>query len=168
MELCKHCNLRDAGKRRLDYVDAYVEGREPKDLREPETHERANHESPEEDEREVLVEADVADPDRVDQDPVEDQCERRRDAAEVLCGRENGARNEHVREDKGDGGEKADERRREDAPHRFLGEQLRALGVRRFDAVHGFEEVPHRPEVGRVRKEIEKRGHDRFVSEQRD
>lgn len=45
MELCKHCNLRDAGKRRLDYVDAYVEGREPKDLREPETHERANHES---------------------------------------------------------------------------------------------------------------------------
>lgn len=111
MEFCKHCNLRDAGKRRLDYVDAHVEGREPKDLREPETHERANHESPEEDEREVLVEADVADPDRVDHDPVEDQRERRRDAAEVLRGRENGARNEHVREDKGDGGEKADERR---------------------------------------------------------
>ena len=73
-----------------------------------------------------------------------------------------------VHEDKGDGGEKADERRREDASHRFLGEQLRALGVRRFDAAHGFEEVPLRPEVGRVRKEIEKRGHDRFVSEQRD
>lgn len=47
--------------------------------------------------------------DRVDLDPVEDQRERRRDAAEVLRGRENGARNEHVREDKGDGGEKADE-----------------------------------------------------------
>lgn len=62
MELGEHRNLRDAGKRSLDHVDAHVEGRESEGLREPEAHERTDYESPEEYEREVLVEADVADP----------------------------------------------------------------------------------------------------------
>ena len=168
MELREHRDLRDAGERRLDHIDAHVEGRESEGLREPEAHERANHETTEEDEREILVEADVAHPDRVDHDADEDQGERRRDAAQVLGHRENGARDLHVREDEGDGRQKAAQGRRKDPFDRFFGKELRALCVRRFDAVHGFKEIPYRPEIGRVRKEIEKRGHDRFVSEHRD
>ena len=168
MELREHGDLRDAGQRGLDHVDAYVEGRELEGLRESEADERTNHEAPEKDEREVLVESDVSHPDRVNHDPDEDQGERRRNAAEVLRSRKNGAGHLHVRKDEGDGAKKAYERRRENALHRFFREELRTLRMGRLDAVHGFEEVPHRPEIGRVREEVEKRRYDRFIAEQGD
>ena len=168
MELRQHRDLRDAGKRRLDHIDAHVEGREAEGLREPETDERANHEAAEKDERKVLVETDVAHPDRVDHDADEDQGEGRRDAAQILRRRENGARDLHVREDEGDGRQETAQGRRNDPFHRFLGKELRALRMRRLDAVHGFKEISHRPEIGRVREEVEERRHDRFVAEESD